>query len=161
MLSHYGGRPDPHSQPGFTHLPPGMGGAFGLSTLREDGFVSLDAAGAEGVVETRPLKLPGEYSALEVNVCPFNTRPGYDPMDVKVDLLSAQREPIASYAIGPAADADTTLRSSPSLRSTSRVWYRIPLDEKLPDTVRLRFRLRNARLYSFRYCSAKHEGRHV
>lgn len=138
LLIHYNGRPDPHSQPGFAHVPPGMGGAFGLATLREDGFVSLDATGAEGIVETRPLKLPGSVAALEVNVCQFNTRPGSDPLQVQVDLLNPACELLAAYAIHP---------------DRSRVWYRLPLDNPLPETVRLRFRMRNARLYSFRFVS--------
>jgi len=137
LLIHYNGRPDPHAQPGFSHLPPGMGGVFALARLREDGFVSLDATGAAGIVETKPLKFPGKWSALEINCCPFNTRTGYEPMDVKVELLTGTGERVAVYAIRPSANL-------------AQVWYRIPRDVAVPGTLRLRFQLQNTRLYSFR-----------
>lgn len=138
LLIHYGGRREPHPQPGFGCVAPGMGGAFALSTLREDGFVSLDATGAEGIVETKPLKTPETWSALEVNCCPFSTHSGTPPMDVKVEILADNDACIAAYAIRPAPDPE-------------QVWYRITPDQALPGTIRLRFRLRNARLYSFRF----------
>lgn len=140
LLVHYNGRPDPHAQPGFRHVPPGMGGAFSLATLREDGFVSLDATGAEGIVETKPLKPPARWSACEINCCPFNTRPGYLPMDVKVEVLDSAGVAVAAYAIRPVADP-------------GHVWYRLPHEGTWPDPLRLRFRLVNARLYAFRFLS--------
>jgi hypothetical protein len=136
LLIHYGGRPDPHRTAGFQHVPPGMGGALALSELREDGFVSLDATGVEAVVETRPLNLPERPRFLDVNICPFNTRPGYDPMDAVVEVFHGSGYCLSAHRIH--GDPD-------------RVWYRIPLDPVHPDRVRLRFRLRNARLYSFRF----------
>jgi hypothetical protein len=137
LLIHYNGRPDPHPQPGFRHIPPGMGGAFALATLREDGFVSLDATGAEGIVETKALKPQAPWSVLEVNCCPFATRPRLAPMDVKVEVLSEHGAPLSAYALRPASAAGHT-------------WYRIGLDAPPPPVFRLRFRLINARLYSFR-----------
>ena len=111
-----------------------------MSTLREDGFVSLDATGTEGVVETKLLKLPEDRSTLEVNVCPFNTRPGYDPMRVSIDILGAGGELISSHTVAPPAGED-------------RIWCPIDLDGSLPENIRLRFRLYNARLYSFRFAA--------
>lgn len=139
LLIHYGGRREPHPQPGFSSVSPGMGGAFALSTLREDGFVSLDATGGEGgVVETHPLKTPDNWTTLEVNCCPFSNRPETPPMDAKVEILSDNGETLAAYAIRPASDPD-------------QVWYSITPEQTLPEVLRLRFRLTNTRLYSFRF----------
>ena len=52
LLIRFNGRDMSHSVPGLKHIPPGMYGAFGLSTLREDGFVGLDATGHTGMLET-------------------------------------------------------------------------------------------------------------
>ena len=143
LIIHYNGRPDPHRDTTFSHLPPGMGGAFGLTRLREDGFVSLDATGTEGVVETKALQLPAARAAVEVNVCPFNMRPGFDPMGVTVEVLDgAGATVLAAWALRAPADGPPP------------VWYRAPLAAPLPDVVRLRFRLRNARLYSFRIAAS-------
>ena len=135
LLIHYKGRPDPHKQAGFNHVLPGMGGALALAELREDGFVSLDATGQEGIVETKPLALSEQRERLSVNVCPFNTRPGYDLMQVVVEVLDEREETLGTYRV----------------ESDGAVWSRIDLDVRLPDVVRLRFRLKNARLYSFRF----------
>ncbi len=138
LLIHYNGRPDPHGAPGFSFVNPGMGGDFGLATLREDGFVSLDATGEEGVVETRPLRLPEQWSRFEINVAPFNTRPGYDPMQIEVDVLSPDG---AHWA---------TLKTAPP-KSPDAVWHRVLPAQAIPRVCRLRFRIRNARLYAFRF----------
>lgn len=136
LLIHYGGRPDPHKAAGFAHIPPGMGGALSLSTLREDGFVSLDATGAEGIVETHPLQVAGGGTTLAINVCPFTTESSRDPMHVVIEVMDERTTPLAAYRLEPDAP--------------DRAWFVIPIEIHLPDVVRLRFRLRNARLYSFR-----------
>ena len=138
LLIHFNGRDVPHKIPGFAHVSPGMYGAFGLSSLREDGFVSLDATGATGRLETKPLTLPGASAVLEVNVEPFTKRAGFDPMHVEVDIADEFGRTLGSWRI-----------ASPG--GEERVWQRIEPDFALPETVRLRFRLRNARLYSFRF----------
>lgn len=140
LLIHYGGRPEPHAQPGFAHIPPGMGGAFALATLREDGFVSLDSTGSEGVVETRPLKIPENGALLEVNACPFDRRPGWDPMRLTLEVLGPDGACLFSHSIPTPADAD-------------QVWHSIPRTGNWPPVVRLRFRMFNTRLYSFRFRS--------
>lgn len=136
LLIHYNGRPDPHTQPGFSHIPPGMGGAFGLATLREDGFVSLDATGTQGVLETKVLQPPANWQALELNVCPFRTGGGSDPMRVQVDVLSASGEPLCGYALTGSSDDE--------------LWRRIEPEQR-PATLKLRLRMTNARLYSVRF----------
>jgi hypothetical protein len=136
LLIHYGGRPDPHTTPGFGHLTPGMGGAFGLAELREDGFVSLDSTGQEGLVVTRPLQVPVGVTHIAVNACPFNTRPGYPPMRLQVEAFGHDGRCVAA---GEIVSSDA-----------AQVWHTLHLAEPLPETVRLQFRMVNGRLYSFR-----------
>jgi hypothetical protein len=137
LLIHYNGRPDPHITPGFKHLNPGMGGAYGLATLREDGFVSLDATGAEGVVETHLLSAPQGASRILVNVCPFDPHRPETPMQVVVEVLDEAGQAQAAWRIEQNED-------------TSQVWHQLEADRELPYPLRLRFRMVNARLYAFR-----------
>ena len=137
LLIHYGGRPDPHTQPGFGHIGPGMGGAFGLATLREDGFVSLDATGKEGLLETKLLELPQARTRLELNLCPFNENANRDPLCGEVELLAPD---------GASLQKDHL----PTGVEPGAVWRAVPVRNPAVNKVRLRLRLKNARLYSFR-----------
>ncbi len=138
LLIHYNGRAEPHAQPGFEAIKPGFSGAFALATLREDGFVSLDSVGTEGVVQTHPLALPPQRDVLSINACPFDARPQCAPMKLSVEILDESGEVLCAYGIRPTADP-------------TQVWTRIAIDRALPDVVHLRFRMHNARLYSFRF----------
>jgi hypothetical protein len=135
LLIHYNGRPDPHS---FTPVKPGCAAAFGLAELREDGFVSLDASGAEGRVETKALRPPAGARQIDVNAYPFHAGRQYDPMRITVEILTESGELLSAWTIQPSND-------------NRQIWYTILPDHALSETLRLRFRLRNARLYSFRF----------
>jgi len=134
LLIHYNGRPDPHARPGHTTLPPGMGGAFGLAELREDGFVSLDATATEGVLTTHLLKPPPGATRLQINACPFSPDRSEKPMQVIVEIVSDNDESIATH----------------TLSDSAAIWQELHLPAPLPAAIRLRFRMINARLYSFR-----------
>ena len=137
LLIHFNGRDVPHTVPGFRHTRPGMSGTFALSTLREDGFVSLDATGNPGVLVTRLLQVKGEREKLEVNACPFIGRPGVEPMRLKVRILSQDDEELGAWDIqAPPGD--------------ERVWHPFALRKTLPEVIRLEFRMTNTRIYSFR-----------
>lgn len=153
LLIHYGGRPDPHGQPGFKPIPPSKGGAFGrttrggdvtvgmrsafgLATLREDGFVSLDATGSIGMLETKLLRLPAHRKRLEVNLCPFNPSPDHIAMECSVEAVHASGRSLETVRLRSQKNA---------------VWSMLRFSKSLPSEVRLRFRLRNARFYSFRF----------
>ena len=114
-----------------------MGGAFGVATLREDGFVSLDATGNAGVLETKLLELPAARTRLELNICPFSEDATRDPLWGEVELLAAD---------GAVLQQDEL----PAPAQPGSVWRAIPLRNPAMDKVRLRLRLKNARLYSFR-----------
>ncbi len=99
----------------------------GLATLRRDGWVSLDAGEQPGGVITKPFKLP--LGDLVVNV---------DASDgeISVDFLDETGKPLAM--------------SMPLTGDQLRGQFRC--EDMLPEvgqTVKLRFQLRNARLYSF------------
>lgn len=135
---HYEGRSSPHAAYGFKHVSGVMSGAMALATLREDGFVSLDATGLVGSLTTHVLKLPDKPAGIDINACPFITEPGYDPMEVGVDVLDAATQQVVdAFEYIGMPDADTT-------------WLKLTATKPWPPLVQLQFRLRNARLYSFR-----------
>jgi len=138
MLIHFEGRPDPHVNEGFRHTNPGLSGALGVATLREDGFVSLDATGNDGILLTRLLEAPEGARGLAINAAPFVRRPGYEPMRIDVELLSGQGDVLEAHRF-EVPNNDMTL------------WRHLSWETALPSPLRLRLRLRNARLYSFRF----------
>ena len=137
LLIHYNGRSVPHSQPGFTFVPPGMDGSFSLATLREDGFVSLDATGTPGTLRTKVMEIEWPGRALEINCCPFNGKAGASPMSARLVVEDESGQAVAAYQVTAPPES-------------SQVWHRIELDTGLPRRFRLAFTLQNTRLYSFR-----------
>jgi hypothetical protein len=111
---------------------------LGLARWRLDGWVSLDAGAAEGVIETTAVAVPPGTSALEINA---NVAPGGQ---VSVELIDAAGRVLPEYAAGE-ADA---LRAD-------RLRHRVTWSGRtaLPggDVLRLRFRLRQAALYSYTF----------
>lgn len=107
---------------------------IGLATLRKDGFASLDAGQAVGVITTKPLKhLRGP---LRVNA---NAQGGW----LKVEVLSSDGNALPGYS----RDACAAIRSDGT--GLQVTWGRRKL---LPDSyrpLRLRFVFQNAALYSF------------
>lgn len=122
--------------PDGKHIPlPGLDrdvGAVNLATLRRDGFVSLDAGGDEGSVVTQPFKCP--QGRLFVNV---DARGGQVHVDV-LNANDADKEAVASAA----AITEDVLRQ-PVL------WESGDITSKRNHNIRLRFRLRDAKLYSY------------
>lgn len=111
---------------------------IGLAKWRLDGFVSLTAGEREGVIETRPIAVPAGTGSLEINA---EVAPGGS---VAVELIDAAGDVLPRFASGP-IDA---LRSS-------RVRHRVTWSGRtaLPagEPVRLRFRLRQAALFSYTF----------
>jgi hypothetical protein len=119
-----------------------VGGAFwdgnchtGLATLRRDGFASMDADRRAGVLTTRPLRFKGRY--LFVNI---DTPDG----ELLAEVLDDDGNVIAPYEKSRCnpVKADSTLRQV-SWRATK------DLSALAGKDVRLRFHLRNGRLYAF------------
>ncbi|MCZ6796062.1 MAG: hypothetical protein O7J95_20835 [Planctomycetota bacterium] len=110
--------------------------AIGLATLRLDGFVALAATDEPAIVETKPFRLEGNH--LEVNV---DARDGA----ARLEVLDGRGEAIAGFS-GEAAPA---VRGIDDVRWRPRWRGKDGLSELRGRTVRLRFRLRRARLYAF------------
>jgi hypothetical protein len=109
---------------------------LGLAKLRLDGFFFLEAKEKPGTVLTKPFKLAGD--TLQVNV---NAVAGH----VKVELLDADGKPIPGFS----GDAARIYRGYDNLRLAPKWKGQADLSSLKGKVVRLRFHLRNAKLYSF------------
>ena len=107
--------------------------SIGRASWRLDGFVSLDAGPAGGMVETVPLAVSGDR--LEVNADASRGSLG-------VEILSAAGDPLPGYA-----RQDCVAFHSDQVRHAVR-WHST---DRLPtgQPVRVRFYLKDAKLYSF------------
>lgn len=114
-----------------------IGDALGMATLRLDGFASICAQEDEGSLTTNPFRFDG--GKLQVNA---NAAKGA----MQVEVLTLYGEPIA----GLSRD-DCTIIATDDIDHTVE-WKG---GEKLGDQmqpVRLRFHMRDVRLFSFRIC---------
>jgi hypothetical protein len=111
--------------------------AFGVATLRRDGFASLDTADEPGVVITRPMVFEGE-GKLFVNVDVATG--GY----ARASVVEESGEPIDGFGEEDcvAVTGDKT-RAALQWKSNQTL---APLKDRY---VRVAFHLDNARLYSF------------
>ena len=105
---------------------------IGVATLRLDGLVYLQAKGEPGTVVTRPFRVRGDE--LQVNVMGG---------EFLVEVLSQTGEPIPGFSIQEA----TRYQRVDQLRLTPS-WKR-PWSALQGSVIRLKFHLKNARLYSF------------
>tara|TARA_B100000700_G_scaffold77941_1_gene87502 strand:+ start:3044 stop:4597 length:1554 start_codon:yes stop_codon:yes gene_type:complete len=116
----------------------GTGKTLTRYTLRQDGFVSVNATLKGGQLTTRPLTFEG--SELELNLS--TSAIGY----VKVECLTAAGEVIDSFGI---EQADETFGDSSSRKVS---WNGNPgLKQLAGKPIRLRFTLSDADLYSFKF----------
>ncbi len=132
---YYGGANERHGTEGI--FAPQREAAIGLASLRLDGFVALEASGEPGTVLTKPFQLVGD--SLEVNV---DAKLG----EVALEILGPSGEPIPGFsgkdtALGRGIDE---LRWRPTWGKADR------LGEMAGKSIRLKFRLHDARLYAFR-----------
>jgi len=113
----------------------GSGGSTGLAILRRDGFASLDAGSAEGIVTTRPLTFTGKQ--LFVNVAAAKG-------ELRAELLDAGGNPLP-----PFTRDNCEAMTLDSTRAEVR-WKGVSdLSAHAGKPVRLRFHLRGGSLYSF------------
>lgn len=127
LYIYYCGVHGAHTGPKFSHVERKHRTAIGLTTLRRDGFVSLNADAKEGCVMTKPFTLPG--GELHLNV---------DATDGEVFVeLTYENNTIRSQLI---------TGDNPSVAVK---WRESNLTDISGQTVRLCLRARNARLYSY------------
>ncbi|HUY33303.1 MAG TPA: hypothetical protein VMV69_11200 [Pirellulales bacterium] len=138
---YYGATNYTHGAPGPNGAPEGgLGtkhtGAIGLATWKLDRFVSVDGPAEGGTLTTVPIKFKGQM--LEINAV---TRP---KGSIVVEMLDASGKPIEGYAAADVFVGDE-LRHVVTFGGQADV---APLEG---ETVSLRFRLKNAELYSFAF----------
>ncbi|MGE3778527.1 MAG: hypothetical protein AB7F89_15175, partial [Pirellulaceae bacterium] len=113
----------------------------GLARMRLDGFVSVDAEYGGGEFTTRPLRFAG--NRLELNV---DTSAGGA---VRVEVLDEQGEPLPAFS---GAQANWLIGNS--VRMPVR-WHGDPDIGSLEGRpIRLRFHLRDSKLYAFQFTSS-------
>jgi hypothetical protein len=115
--------------------------SIGLATIPRDGFVSLESRGGErGEVVTRSLRFSGKR--LVVNMQAAGSGRG----EIKVEILDPAYFPVMSHTV---KDADPLAASGLDNTAT---WNGNPDLGKLAQRpVKLRFHLKNAKLFSFRF----------
>ena len=120
----------------FAHKGPDGLFGVGLATLRLDGFVCLEAKDAPGTIVTKPFRLAG--NTLQINV---NAEFG----EISVEVLDAAGKPIPGFSASDAA----TYKGVDELRLKPLWKGDTDLSKLEGRPVRLKFHLRNAKLYSF------------
>ena len=121
-------------------MPPGVPGfpnGICLARLRLDGFVSVDGGAEQGTLTTKSIVATG--SELEINA---DARAGR----VVAELLNADGKPIDGFT---KQDCDD-LRAD-KIRHTVTWHGKKHLDVLTGKTIKLKFYLRQAKLYSFRF----------
>jgi hypothetical protein len=108
----------------------------GIAKLPLDRFIGLRAGPTSGTLMTKPFQLAGPR--LEMNVA---AREG----EVRVEVLDAKGQPLTGYC----GDDATTHSNVDELRLSPR--WKKPLSQIVGENIRLRFRLREAGLYSFQF----------
>jgi hypothetical protein len=110
-------------------------GSTGLTILRRDGFVSMDAGDEEGTLTTRPLNFSGKY--LFVNADTYKTK------------LTAEILGDDGKLIEPFTRENCLPVKEDSIRARLRWKNADDLSQIASRPVRIRFYLKNASLYSF------------
>ncbi|TFG49171.1 MAG: hypothetical protein E4H40_03405 [Candidatus Brocadiia bacterium] len=107
---------------------------IGVATLRLDGFVCLEATDEPGTIVTKPFTFEGDK--LRINVWGD---------EILVEVLNRKSEPIPGFSAKEATEYKNMdeLRLTPTWKNDSR------LSTLKGRVIRLRFHLKNARLYSF------------
>lgn len=136
---YYGGSHHSHRPNSMWNKPgdyPSETQGLGLATLREDGFVSLDAGDREGEVVTVPMIATG--SRLHVNA---NAADG----ELRVEVLDENQRPLPGFEL-----ASCTPIGDDSIDHKVCWGDRYRLDQLNGRSIQLRFRLRRASLFAFR-----------
>lgn len=118
--------------------------AVGLATLPEDGFVSVDSGKIRpGELVTRPLRFQGRE--LVVNLEGAKHNHGAGRPQVRVELLGVSHEPIEGFLLRESDPVGTTGRHVMHWQG------RTDVSRLAGQPVRLRFSMKNAKLYSFQF----------
>lgn len=111
---------------------------IGLATLRLDGFVSADADYTGGTLTTRPIAFAG--TRLEVNL------DGGGGGSLQVEILDQSCKPIPGYTL-----SDATRLWGNAVRMPVSWGGRADLSALAGTPIRLRFHMRDCKLYAFQF----------
>lgn len=114
----------------------GDGGKLGLATLRLDRFISQQAQDKLGTITTKPFKLEGE--TLEINIDASNG-------EFLIEVLGENNEPYPGYGW----DNERVFKGIDDLRFKPHWEEDRDLEQLKGKVVKLRFRMKNAKLYAF------------
>ncbi len=121
-------------------------GARTRSVLRLDGFLSADAAYTGGELTTRPLVFTGDRLQLNLSTGAGGV--------LQVEILDERGKPISGYALAEADEINGNyIRVLASWQGSSE------LGSPAGEPVKLRFVMRDTKLYSFQFLSANESGR--
>jgi hypothetical protein len=119
--------------------------SIGLATLPLDGFVSMEAGPNEGTLTTRPLTFTG--NRLTVNMQAGRKGYGVDEVtSVRVEILDDGGKAISGFTL---AEADAL--GSTGVAQIVRWRGRDDVGALARRAVRLRFHLKNVKLYAFQF----------
>jgi hypothetical protein len=110
--------------------------AIGLATLRLDGFVALRAGKQRGSIVTKPFKLVSNHLSINTNA---------EKGEIQVEILDAEGQPIPGYSgkDAPRTNGINELAWQPQWKTATS------LSALRNQVIRLKFNLRQARLYAF------------
>jgi len=119
--------------------------SIGLATLPLDGFASIEAGPNVGTLTTKPMVFAGKELTINMEA----SRKGYgidEGTSVRVELLDAEGKAIPGFSVDDAVTNTATDLSQ-------RVQWKGNPDLKLwaGKPVKLRFHLRNVKLYAFQF----------
>lgn len=145
MVFHVGGRWSGHGVP-----PTDAYGAIGFATLPVDRFCALEAQ-SEGQVITVPIRWPGGKLLLNADTREsFHSHPVYVNGEISVDILDVDGHPIAGRSGEHAGVYRENSHGWREERSGEVKWRDgTSLNDLIDQDVRLKFRMRHARLFTF------------
>ena len=125
-------------------------GAIGLARLRLDGFASLDAAFQTATVTTRILRFTGSRLLLNIQLS-MKGRGAVDELSrFQVEITTPEGTPLPGYSFQESDDL-----AQGGIRIPAKWEGSEDVSSLSGQRVRLRFRYRNAKFYSFQFEPAR------
>ncbi len=118
--------------------------SIGLATVKEDGFVSVDAGKIHpGELVTRLFSFEGDALCVNMEAAKYNHGSGQP--EIKVEILGADTDAAGGFSMEAADPIRTTGKHRISWRGKSNV------GALAGKPIQLRFQIRNAKLFSFQF----------
>jgi hypothetical protein len=138
-----------HSVADFLEVGDQATGAVGLATLPLDGFVSMDAGPNPGTITTKPISFEGSRLLVNFEASLKGSAGMDDASSLQVEVLDPSGAAIEGFGREQATPISRTgLRHSVTWKGEAN------LHSLQGRPVRLRFHVRNGKLYSFQFAGA-------